>query len=127
MAAARYRDRDRHVVYHKKSDHQDAVVLANILRTDVSLHRPLPSDSDLVKAIAVLARAQQDAVWDRTRAHNRLRSHLREYYPAILAAFATKRELRFPRDAECGDRGSDGTHERNIDHGCPQKVLAGVA
>jgi hypothetical protein len=35
--------------------------------------------------------------------------------------------VRFPRDAEVGDRGSDGTHERNIDHGCPQKVLAGVA
>ncbi|MDX3024918.1 DUF397 domain-containing protein [Streptomyces acidiscabies] len=38
-----------------------------------------------------------------------------------------KRELRFPRDAECVGRGSDGSHERNIDHGCPQKVLAGVA
>ncbi|MFF3350993.1 hypothetical protein ACFYW5_37855, partial [Streptomyces sp. NPDC002779] len=31
--------------------------------------------------------------------------------------------LRFPRDAECVDRGSDGSHERNIDHGRPQKVL----
>ncbi len=36
----------------------------------------------------MLARAQQDAVWDRTQAHNRLRSHLREYYPGFLAAFA---------------------------------------
>jgi hypothetical protein len=36
-------------------------------------------------------------------------------------------DLRFPRDAECVDRKSDGTHERNIDHGCPQEVLAGVA
>ncbi|MFE2277703.1 hypothetical protein ACFXAE_10670 [Streptomyces sp. NPDC059454] len=34
---------------------------------------------------------------------------------------------RFPRDAEGGDRGSDGSHERSIDHGCTQKVLAGVA
>jgi transposase len=97
MAVARYRD--RHAVSRKKSDHQDAVVLANILRTDASLHRPLPTDSDLVKAIAVLARAQQDAVWDRTRAHNRLRSHLREYYPAILEAFATKREQLLAREA----------------------------
>jgi transposase len=39
----------------------------------------------------VLSRAQQDAVWDRTCAHNKLRSVLREYYPAILAAFAGKR------------------------------------
>ncbi|WP_438306186.1 IS110 family transposase [Streptomyces sp. HUAS TT11] len=97
MAVARYRD--RHAVSRKKSDHQDAVVLANILRTDASLHRSLPTDSDLVKAIAVLARAQQDAVWDRTRAHNRLRSHLREYYPAILDAFATKREQLLAREA----------------------------
>lgn len=60
LAVARYRD--RHAVSRKKSDHQDAVVLANILRTDAELHRPLPGDSELVKAIAVLARAQQDAV-----------------------------------------------------------------
>ncbi|MFF1594922.1 hypothetical protein ACFVY0_43750, partial [Streptomyces sp. NPDC058286] len=32
--------------------------------------------------------------------------------------------MRFPRDAEDADSGSDGTHERNIDHGCPQEVLA---
>ena len=71
-----------------KSDHGDSFVLANVLRTDLHAHRPLPADSELAQAIAVLARAQQDAVWDRTTAHNRLRSHLREYYPAFLAAFA---------------------------------------
>ena len=91
--------RDRHAVSRKKSDHQDAVVLANILRTDTEFHRPLPADSDLVRAIAVLARAQQDSVWDRTRAHNRLRSHLREYYPAIIEAFAAKRERLLSREA----------------------------
>jgi len=47
--------------------------------------------AQLAQAIAVLARAQQDAVWDRTTAHNRLRSHLREYFPAFLAAFADAR------------------------------------
>jgi len=40
----------------------------------------------------VLARAQQDAVWARTQAHNKLRSHLREYYPGFLAAFANARD-----------------------------------
>jgi transposase len=87
MSVARYRD--RHSVAGKKSDHGDAVVLANVLRTDLAMHRPLPADTELAQAIAVLARAQQDAVWDRTAAHNRLRSHLREYYPAFLAAFAS--------------------------------------
>jgi transposase len=87
MAVARYRD--RHSVSGRKSDHGDSVVLAHVLRTDMDMHRPLPADSELAQAIAVLARAQQDAVWDRTTAHNKLRSHLREYYPAFLAAYAT--------------------------------------
>jgi transposase len=86
MSVARYRD--RHTVAGRKSDHGDSVVLANVLRTDLHAHRPLPADTELAQAIAVLARAQQDAVWDRTTAHNKLRSHLREYYPAFLAAFA---------------------------------------
>jgi hypothetical protein len=89
MAVARYRD--RHSVAGRKSDHGDAVVLANVLRTDAHAHRPLPADTELAQAIAVLARAQQDAVWARTTAHNKLRSHLREYYPGFLAAFADAR------------------------------------
>jgi hypothetical protein len=55
-------------------------------------HRPLPAGSELAQAVAVLARAQQDAVWDRTTAHNKLRSHLREYFPGFLAAFAGARD-----------------------------------
>jgi transposase len=90
MAVSRYRD--RHSVAGKKSDAGDALVLAHVLRTDLAAHRPLPADSELAQAIAVLARAQQDAVWERTCAHNKLRSLLREYYPAILAAFADKRD-----------------------------------
>ena len=89
MSVSRYRD--RHSVARRKSDAGDALVLANILRTDLAAHRPLPADSELAQAIAVLARAQQDAVWERTDAHNKLRSLLREFYPAILAAFADKR------------------------------------
>jgi transposase len=86
MAVARYRD--RHSVARAKSDHADAMTLANILRTDAHAHRPLPADSDLAQAITVLARAAQDAIWRRTRATLELRSLLREYYPGFLAAFA---------------------------------------
>jgi hypothetical protein len=89
MAVARYRD--RRSVAGRKSDHADAVVLANSLRTDLQAHRPLPAGSELAQAIAVLASAQQDAVWERTCAHNKLRSHLREYFPGFLAAFAEAR------------------------------------
>ncbi|MGW2964109.1 IS110 family transposase [Streptomyces sp. NPDC001220] len=85
LAAARYRDRGS--VSRAKSDAADARVLANILRTDIRTHRPLPADSELGQAIAVLARAHQDAIWDKGQLVNRLRSHLREYYPAALMAF----------------------------------------
>jgi transposase len=88
-AVARYRD--RHSIAGRKSGHGDAAVLANVLRTDMHAHRPLPADTELAQGIAVLARAQQDAVWDRTTAHNKLRSHLREYFPGFLAAFAAAR------------------------------------
>ena len=83
-AAARYRERT--AISRKKSDHIDAMALAGILRTDRDRHRPLPADTDLAQQIAVLARAQQDAVWDRTQAANKLRAHLREYYPGFLVA-----------------------------------------
>jgi transposase len=88
LAVSRYRD--RHGVAGAKSDHADAVVLAGILRTDQAAHRPLPADSELVQAIAVLARAQQDAVWNRQQLANQLRSLLREFFPAALAAFHRK-------------------------------------
>lgn len=86
MAAARYRD--RHSVSRKKSDPGDALVLANVLRTDMHAHRRLPDDTDLARAIAVLARAQQNSLWNRQQLANQLRLLLREYYPAALDAFA---------------------------------------
>src|SRR3954470_1618624 len=64
LAVARYRERTS--VSGKKSDHLDAMALANILRTDAHLHRMLPEDSDLARSVSVLARAHQDAVWRRT-------------------------------------------------------------
>lgn len=60
LAVARYRE--RHSVARSKSDHADAMTLANILRVDAHLHRRLPADSELCQAIAVLARAHQDAI-----------------------------------------------------------------
>jgi transposase len=85
LAVARYRE--RHSVARSKSDHADAMTLANILRVDAHLHRLLPADSELCQAIAVLARAHQDAIWRRTTAHHQLRSLLREFYPTFLAVF----------------------------------------
>jgi transposase len=86
LAVARYRERTS--ISGKKSDHVDAMALANILRTDAHLHRMLPDDSGLARSITVLARAYQDAVWRRTKLVQELRARLREYYPGFLAAFA---------------------------------------
>jgi hypothetical protein len=59
----------------------DAMTLAIILRTDATAHRVLPGDTELAQAIAVLARAGQDATWNRQQVANQLRSQLREYFP----------------------------------------------
>jgi transposase len=84
-AAARYRE--RHAQAGGKSDRGDAVMLANILRTDRHAHRPLPADSELARAIKATTRAHQEAIWARQQTTNRLRSLLRDYYPQALIAF----------------------------------------
>jgi transposase len=48
LAVARYRQ--RHSVARAKSDHADAMTLANILRVDAHLHRRLPADTELCRA-----------------------------------------------------------------------------
>jgi hypothetical protein len=90
---------DRSVVSRAKSDHADAMTLANILRTDAAAHRPLAADTPLVQAIAVLARAQQDAAWNRTQLSNQLRSPLRRYFPAGIDAFNLKKVSLTSREA----------------------------
>ena len=87
MASSRYRD--RHATSGAKSDRGDAKVLADLVRTDRHNHRQVAGDSDLAEAVRVLARAHQSAIWSRQRQVNALRSALREYYPAALAAFGT--------------------------------------
>jgi transposase len=87
LAVSRYRD--RHAVSGAKSDPGDAKVLADLVRTDRHNHRPVAGDSELGEAIKVMARAHQNAIWSRQRQVNALRSALRDYYPAALAAFGT--------------------------------------
>src|SRR5215213_10213877 len=88
MAVARYRD--RYSVARAKSDRGDALVLANILRTDAAAHRPLPADSERAQAVTVLARGQQDAVWACQQLANQLRTVLLQFFPAAVAVFCVK-------------------------------------
>ena len=85
LSVSRYRD--RHSVSGAKSDPGDAKVLAGLVRTDRHNHRPAGGDSDLAEAVKVLARAHQSMIWSRRRHVSQLRSALREFYPAALAAF----------------------------------------
>lgn len=84
-SASRYRD--RHTVSGAKSDAGDAKMLAELVRTDRHNHRPVAGDSDRAESVKVMARAHQTLIWDRTRATNRLRHGLREYYSAAVATF----------------------------------------
>ncbi|EEP70605.1 transposase [Micromonospora sp. ATCC 39149] len=85
MSVARYRE--RHSTSGAKSDAGDAHVLAEIVRLDHAHHRQVAGDSSLAEAVKLVARAHQSLVWDRTRQVLRLRSALREFYPAALEAF----------------------------------------
>jgi transposase len=83
---ARYRE--RHGTSGAKSDAGDAHTLADMVRTDAHQLRPVAGDSPLVEGIKVIARAHQNLIWDRHRQMLRLRSALREFFPAALEAFA---------------------------------------
>jgi Transposase len=62
-------------------------VLAELVRLDRAHHRPVAGDSATAEHIRVLTRAHQSLIWSRQRQTNALRSMLREFYPAALAAF----------------------------------------
>lgn len=85
LQAARYRE--RHGTSGAKSDPGDAHVLAEIVRTDRAHHRPVSGDSEQAEVIKTVARTHQTMIWTRQRQTNQLRSMLREFYPAALAAF----------------------------------------
>jgi transposase len=133
MSVSRYRD--RHASSGAKSDPGDAKVLADLVRTDRHNHRAAAPDSDLAEAIKVLARAHQSMIWNRRRQANQLRSALREFYPAALAAFddltsaealavlqaapgptlgagLSKTQIAAAAAARPGDRGGDGRRSR---------------
>ena len=84
-AVARYRE--RHSQSGRKSDERDAALLADVMRTDLHQHRPMPQVSEQVLAVKALARQHQEAIWAWHDTLNRLRSLLLEFYPQALQAF----------------------------------------
>jgi Transposase/Transposase IS116/IS110/IS902 family len=102
MSVARYRE--RHSTSGAKSDAGDAWLLADLVRTDAARHRPVAGDSPVAEGIKVLARAHLRLIWERNRSVLRLRSTLREYFPAALAAFC---DLAAPEALELLGRAPD--------------------
>jgi hypothetical protein len=72
----------------KKDDFFDASCLADMGRTRRHQMRELAPDSDIAEAVKIAARAHQKLIWERTRHLLRMRSALREYFPAALEAYA---------------------------------------
>ncbi|MEV5821633.1 IS110 family transposase [Micromonospora haikouensis] len=85
LQAARYRQ--RLAVSGAKSDAADAHMLADMVRTDSHQLRPVAGDSAEAEAVKVVTRMHKTLIWERTRAGQRLRHALREYFPAALVAF----------------------------------------
>ncbi|WKV76014.1 IS110 family transposase [Streptomyces sp. PCS3-D2] len=85
--AARFKE--RYGTSGAKSDKGDAHALADMVRIDGDQLRPVAGDSDQAQAIKVVARAHQTLIWERTRAFQRLRNTLREYFPGALTAYAS--------------------------------------
>jgi transposase len=86
LSVARYRE--RHSTSGAKSDPGDAHVLAEIVRLDRTHHRPVAGDSEVGEAMKLVARSHQTMIWERSRHVLRLRSALREFFPAALTAFS---------------------------------------
>jgi len=79
------RHKETVAVSGKKDDFFDAACLADMGRTRRHQMREL-ADSDTAEAVKIAARAHQKLVWERTRQLLRMRSALREYFPAALEA-----------------------------------------
>ena len=72
----------------KKDDAADAHALADMVRAERHQLRAVAADTAGGQAIKVAARAHQTLIWERTRHTLRLRSALRDFFPAALAAYA---------------------------------------
>jgi transposase len=81
------RARQGNAVSGAKSDAGDAHVLADLVRTHCHQLRTVAGDSKQAGAVKVLTRMHQTLIWDRTRQVQRLRSSLREFFPAALQAY----------------------------------------
>jgi transposase len=82
------RFKERYNLSGAKSDAADAHALADMVRGERHQLRAVAADTAGSAAMKVVARAHQTLIWERTRHTLRLRSALREFFPAALLAYA---------------------------------------
>lgn len=82
----RYRDRYR--ISGAKDDSFDAMVIANILRTDKHRFKPLLPDSPLLRELKILTYDQQQLIRLKTKLVNQIQACLKDYYPTALQFFS---------------------------------------
>jgi transposase len=80
--------RPRYRASGAKSDGADALLLADLLRTDGHRFRPLRPQSDELRALRALVRGRDDLVAARVQLANQLRALLEAYWPGAAAIFA---------------------------------------
>jgi len=79
----RYRDR-----YRMSSSKSDAMVLANILRTDLHLYRPLSRQAIADESLQQLTMVQESLVEHKVNLVNQITVELKDYYPVALEIFS---------------------------------------
>ncbi|MEV0239229.1 transposase [Streptomyces sp. NPDC050674] len=87
----------RYALSRKTSDHLDAKVLAKQSCAPTPQNTGPSQRTATSHAITILVRAQQDAIWDRVRSGNRLRSHPREHFPPSSPSPRPPRRPRLTR------------------------------
>lgn len=80
-------NRGRHRAGRAKDDNSDALLLADVLRTDQGRLIPWHGDSHIVRQMRSLLSWVDDLTDSIKRHRNRLRANLLYYYPQVLAAF----------------------------------------
>ena len=85
MSVDRYRERYR--TSGARDDSFDAMVLANIIRTDRKHHRAIIPNSELARELKILTRDEQRLIRLKTKLLNQIQSCLKDYYPTALELF----------------------------------------
>lgn len=82
------RFRDRYDPARNKTDKFDAMLLADILRTDRHRFRAILPESDKLRELRILTRDHKSLIVSRTRLVNQLIACLKSYYPLPLDLFS---------------------------------------